>query len=702
MRPHFVWTTGVVLLLASVASADAPTRVDELLARENAERKVQQAPIIDDLAFLRRVSIDLIGRIPTEQEIQRYLALPAGERRTKAIDDLLKRDQFADRWTVFFGDMLRIRSNTDGGASFLAFVHRAIDAGLPYDVMSRQLLSATGKAGLTPEVGFILGDDADPYAMAGITSQVFLGVRIACAQCHNHPFDVWKRKQFYDLAAYFGKTRKVESRIKMRLIGVYLNEAAQTTILWPPEDKAEGKKREPVNAAFPFQLEEGDGPSKHIARLNELRARLEAEAKKNKTRPLTVDDLLSEADDKLKVGKKDDFDVADEAKRAARNLDVQKDIYKASALRNELARLITDPRNRYFSRNLVNRVWGELLGKGFVNPVDDFREDNPPSHEKTLDYIADEFVASGYDFRTLVRMVVTTQAYQRAHLPQTIPPTLRQESEQAFVAASVRRMVSETMFDSIVQAGHLFSIKHRAGDNMVTVTTLVRETIDMDGKDSKDPKKKVTAKPLAMAGPAMAGGSGYDLERGIEVNFKDALRRREEISIEAMQRMSNEEIEAMQMMKDRPADGKRVKVVTREVQKVIDDNPQFGSSMRMASPAPVGHFLRVFGQTDRGALDERRDHSPSMRQALMMLNGKLTNEAARVGALEPMHALLVGDKADVNKAISLAYREILTREPSTLEREEALKIIREAGNPLDGMADLRWTLLNCHEFRFLP
>ena len=102
--------------------------------------------------------------------------------------------------------------------------------------------------------------------------------------------------------------------------------------------------------------------------------------------------------------------------------------------------------------------------------------------------------------------------------------------------------------------------------------------------------------------------------------------------------MSAEEIEAEMMMKSgkMPA-GTRIRYVTKEVKRIVDDNPRFTSSMRMASPAPVGHFLRVFGQTDRTTLDERRDHSPSMRQALMMLNGKLTNEAARVGPLEPVY-----------------------------------------------------------------
>jgi hypothetical protein len=124
--------------------------------------------------------------------------------------------------------------------------------------------------------------------------------------------------------------------------------------------------------------------------------------------------------------------------------------------------------------------------------------------------------------------------------------------------------------------------------------------------------------------------------------------------------------------------------------------------MKMASPAPVGHFLRVFGQTDRSTLDEKRDPSPSMRQALMMLNGKITHEASRVGDLEPMYKLLTGAAPNLDEAVKLAYMEILTRRPKAEELAEAKQMLGEAATPLDGMADLRWVLLNCHEFRFLP
>jgi hypothetical protein len=204
------------------------------------------------------------------------------------------------------------------------------------------------------------------------------------------------------------------------------------------------------------------------------------------------------------------------------------------------------------------------------------------------------------------------------------------------------------------------------------------------------------------AKPKMASGA-YDLEKGIEVDFKDALKKKDVLQLDKMTAKSQEELEAEAMMKsgNMPA-GTRIRYVTKEVKTLVDDNPRFTSSMRMASPAPVGHFLRVFGQTDRTALDERRDHSPSMRQALMMLNGKLTNEAARVGPLEPVANLITGPKADVDAAVKLVYREALTREPTAEEMADAKTIIKEAGTPAEGLADIRWALFNSNEFRFIP
>ncbi|MBA4186719.1 MAG: hypothetical protein C0467_01750 [Planctomycetaceae bacterium] len=678
--------------------------IDKLLAEENAAGpKTREAGAIEDLAFLRRVSLDMNARIPTDAEIKKFMAMPAAERRGKLIEELMGREQFADRWAIFYGDMLRVRYGTDGGPAFQAFIHEAVRANMPYDVLTRKLLAASGRAGSQPTTGFILADDADPLALTGVVSQVFMGVRISCAQCHDHPFDVWTREQFYDLAAFFGKTQRVEHRVKMQILGIFLNERAESMIMWPPEDKAKGKTRAPVKAQFPFKLAEGDGPNKHIARLKERRdAEAAALAAASVKKPTSVDDLI----DGSKTGptSKDPLNVIDEAKAGIKAIDLEGDLYKASELRRKLGEAVTDPRNRFYAKAMVNRVWAELVGRGFVNPVDDFRNDNPPSHPKTLDYLADEFVASGYDFRFLVATIARTAAYERGHLPGDLPALERLAAEKAFTATPPRRMGSEALFDSIVQAGHLFTPKHRPGENMITVVNYTQVAVAVKEDPSKPVKPKLGGDkmPAMPAMPKMVAGS-YDLEKGIEVDFKNALKNRDALELDKMNAKSAEELEAESMMKsgNMPA-GTRIRYITKEVKTLVDDNPRFTSAMRMASPAPTGHFLRVFGQTDRGALDERRDHSPSMRQALMMLNGKLTNEAARVGPLEPVFSLIVGPKADVDAAIKLVYREALTREPTADELSDARAIIQEAPKPEDGLADLRWALFNSNEFRFIP
>ena len=690
-----------VLPAISAEPSPSATELDRLLAADNAGRTVALAAPVDDLAFLRRVTVDLVGRIPTEDEIKEFRKLPAGERRELTIDRLLQDERLADRWTVFFGDMLRIRSYASGGAQLTAFVHKAVEEGMPYDAMCRQLLIANGKAGSTPEVGFILGDDADPMALAGITSQVFLGIRIACAQCHDHPFDVWKREEFYGLAAYFGKTQRVESQLTK---AIYTTEIDQSVVLWPPEDKAEGKERKPMTPAFPFLLASAEQPAKYIVRLEELRAAQARKDQKVDEGP-SVDDLLADAGEKAQQRtsdlKPDDFDVASEAKREGAALKVHEDLYRASVLRRELAGYITSPRNRFFSRAFVNRLWAELVGRGFVEPIDDFSQDNAPSHPQTLDYLADEFVAGGFDFRNLLRLIANSEAYQRGRLSDLDEPA-RLEAEAAFASAPMRRMLAESVFDSIIQAGHLYDVKYPSGANIKTVRNLVRIPIEDATTDLAEigKKGKKDSQMAAMKASMAAQAGGYDLESAIEVDFDAVLAEAsEQVAVEKMSIVSNEELEAMQMSDQAMY---RQRYVERWIETSVDDNPKFSSAMRMAAPADPSHFLRVFGQPSRETLGEHRDDSSSMRQSLMMLNGRLTHEASRVGELEPIYPLVAGKKADLNQAVRLAYREILTREPAKAEIAESLAIIADAENPREGMADLRWVLFNCHEFRYLP
>jgi hypothetical protein len=700
-----------VVMLGYSASLHAAD-VDVHLNQENKAQGVTRAPqpATDELSYLRRIYVDLIGRIPTAEEIAKYEQSPSSRRREQLVEQLMADPRFTDRWTVFFEDMLRLRSQATGGAALIAYVHQAINDNLPYDEMCRRLLTANGKAGRTPEVGFILGDDADPKAMARITSQVFLGIRIGCAECHDHPFDVWKREDFYSVAAFFGKTRRVESQLTKV---IYTTESEQSTVMWPPEGDPSTEPRKPMTPRYPFPMVDDNGSREVLLRLTRLREERARPQREKAAKGPSVDDLLSDADSKVKTRTGSgpaNIDVNAEAKKEIRKIDIDGSLYARSELRAKLADQITSPKNRLFAQNIVNRVWKELIGRGFVEPIDDFRKDNPPSHPETLGYLADEFVASGYDFRWLVKTIVATDVYTRSRAPADTDEATRNELEVAFLATPMRRMISEAIYDSIVTAGHLFEFKHPAGANELVLEEKVRVPVVDDGKGGK---RKV--QPLLGGRPGGAGMAGmpgmmarpmdrtYAVEDAIELDFKKVLNENdEEVSVEKMEVMSREELEAARMLQEKMARGEGVEYVDQIVKKVVDANPKFNSSLRMESPAPPGHFLRVFGQPTRSDLGEQRDEGASMRQALVMLNGKLTHEASRVGPLEEAHNLLTGDKVDVEQAIRLAYLEIMTRKPSADELAEAREIIRAAANPVDGYADLRWVLLNCNEFRFLP
>lgn len=691
------------LISLSTLWAD-PSTLEEKLLTENRSLGIETPPAapVDDFGFARRVCLDLLGRIPTGKEVNTFLAWPQQDRRQRLIEQYMADEGFANRFTAFFADMLRIRSNEEGGNSLLAYVHKAITTDMPYDEMCHRLIATNGKVGRTPEVGFVLGDDADPMALASATAQVFMGIRISCAQCHDHPFDKWTREDFYSVAAFFGKTRRRENNLTRT---VYTTEDKTTSVMWPPEDESNPDERKPMKASFPFPYLDESEELDFITRLEELRA-AKAAAVEQYNGP-SVDDLLATAGAKAKNGLKGGFGglqkVSAEAKTDIRKIDVNADLYKRSQLRRQLADKITSPRNRYFSRLIVNRLWKDLVGSGFVEPVDDFRENNPASHPETMDYLAEEFVANGYSIRWLVKEIVSSPAYQRVHAPRDADAAEREQLEKAFLVTSIRRMKAEAMYDSIVTAGHLFEVKHLAGQNPRVIKQRIRVPVERtDGEPVDDEPQMEEQAAMMSEDTMMASSADYGLEKAIEIDFAAVLAADDTSPmIDSMQKMSREQIEAIRMAAS-PAPIPGMKYITKLVERTVDDNPKFSSSYRMATPAPAGHFLRLFGQPARVDLGEERIENASMRQALLMLNGQLTHQAARVGPLEPVHQMLTGSSKDLASAIKYSYLEILTREPSNDEIVEAVEIVESGADDMKGFADFRWILLNCNEFRFLP
>lgn len=328
----------------------------------------------DDSTFLRRVTLDLTGRIPTVEETRSFLGSTDSQKRAKKIDALLASvgyaEIFANKWAGI------LRNKTNGGLDqvsretygFHAWILASLNANKPFDRFATELITARGKPGTNPAVSWYRAV-SDPKDQMADIAQVFLGVRIQCAQCHHHPYEKWSQDDYYGFAAFFSTIGRKEVR-KM-----------------PEEDVVYHKRI----------LAVAKNPNTDV----DLRPTpLDAEAI----------DVPAHRDPRL-----------------------------------DLADWMTQPDNPFFARMLVNRYWKHFFGRGLVEPEDDLRVTNPPTHPELLDALAASFVNSGFDLKELCRTICNSETYQRTSLPNEH----NGDDDQNFARFYPRRLAAEVMLDAI-------------------------------------------------------------------------------------------------------------------------------------------------------------------------------------------------------------------------------------------------------------
>lgn len=662
---------------------DAVREVDRLVAEHLQSRSLQPTGVCDDSAFLRRVTLDLIGRIPTTVEYERFIHDAPPNRRQTVVRRLLTDERFDARWAAFFGDTMRIRGNTREGRSLHHFVMRSLRANRPYDEMVTEMLTAVGRSTDAPAGGFILSADADPLQMAAMVSHAFLGVRMQCAQCHDHPFDIWTREDYYALAAYFGRTGM--HRKSNNSPGMIVRQTHER-VMWPPTRKP-GVPQRPVEPEWPFDLAEA----------GELSYRVPAKVGPDDA----VEDLIVEGLAAAGAG------PTDELSRERRRLEEEAAEIDMAPERRTLADVLVNPRNGLFAGSLVNRVWAELNGIGIVMPVDDFRDDNEPTNPALLDHLAERFVVGGYDLRQLIETIVLSDTYQRRPL-RGVGERDRMELEQAFGARPIRRMHAEMLYDSLIVAGRLNSYKDLRGsrDRQRTIRQrYIKDVIDLAelADEPSDMDLDTAAEAEASANLARAYDP-FEAEGGI--NF-DAVLESANDPLAGMRLMGEtlENAEKIAAAVDPEtgdvAEGKQIVYGYREVEITYDARVRFTSAYRRPGPGRSDSFLRVFGQPPRQLLGEKRTGMANMRQALILLNGRLANEAARIGNLEPLWQLTEAGMP-IEPVIRRVYVASLTRQPTPREIAGARELIEQSPDVRSGVQDLRWALVNSHEFRYLP
>ncbi len=391
-------------------TADSIDRfVNQVLA---AKGKVPNA-LASDEVFVRRVYLDVAGRIPTFHEARGFLESKAPDKRVQLIDDLLEQPDYVLNLYNMWADILRLTERPDNNMiadPYLEYVKDSIRTNKPYDQWVYEMLTADGKLWDNPAVGFQLRDHGQPLPYVDNTVRVFLGTQIGCAQCHDHPFDVWTQLDFYRLAAFTAGVRTRMDRSDPEFKSG--NRASQLI--------SEARKKYP-NGRVP-------GEYQRLVRANTYR--------------------VKEVEQKLKLP----HDYA--YSNAKPNQLVQPAVLwgeipenaSSSSPRQQFAAWVTSADNKLFSKTVANRYWRRFFGVGLVEPVDDFSDENTCSNDELLEFLAKEMVRLNFDQKEFIRSILYSQSYQReASAFDTSSGEL-----YYFPGPLLRRMSAEQVWDSIL------------------------------------------------------------------------------------------------------------------------------------------------------------------------------------------------------------------------------------------------------------
>jgi hypothetical protein len=343
--------------------------IDRLVHEKHKQLQVLPSDLCSDEEFLRRAYLDATGRLPTIAETQAFLNDLTDDKRARLVDQLLDTTDHAGFWALKWADVLRVNSNKlnpNGVAKFNRWIYEGVLRDERMDDFARELLTASGSVYENPAANYWRAS-RDPTDAVETTAQLFLGVRIQCAKCHNHPFERWSQDNYYGIAAAFARIGRKNGALPTDEV-VFLQDGGEVT-------QPRTGKQMPV----------------HLL--------------------LKGDVAVPPQDDRRQV----------------------------------FAEWLTAPDNPFFARSIVNRIWGHLMGRGIVDPVDDFRDSNPPSNAPLLDELARQFVEHGYSRKWVIREIMNSATYQRSSRTNAF----NKDDELYFSHAVTRMLSAEQLLDSI-------------------------------------------------------------------------------------------------------------------------------------------------------------------------------------------------------------------------------------------------------------
>lgn len=356
---------------SAISLAAEPLRqtIDSRIAAAWQSQGISPAQPASDAEFLRRVSLDLVGEIPTYDETVAFLADDAADKRAKLIDRLLDDPRYAahqaDLWDMILFGRNPPGYDTDKRDGIQRWLREQFASNRPYDQWVRELLLARGNSVEQGPPLYYQQYRNQPEDLTEVVTQTFLGVQLQCARCHDHPFESWTQTDFYGMAAFFARLEMVTVGKKDNLTMYALGEKSTGDVLFtgPAKDQEPGRKGEPVKPHFLLgdSLDEPELPADF------------KEVKFENNKP-------------------------PQPPRFSR--------------KDQLAEWVTAEDNPFFAQAIANRMWAQYFGRGLVHPVDNMTESNPASHPELLAKISDWMKQQRFDLKGFVRELLNSNTYQ--------------------------------------------------------------------------------------------------------------------------------------------------------------------------------------------------------------------------------------------------------------------------------------------------
>ena len=348
--------------------------------------KILPSEVCGDAEFLRRVYLDLTGLPPEIDATRKFLVdpRPSREKRAALVDQLIGNAEYVEHWTNKWADMLQVNRKFLGEQGSIAmrnWIKDVVARNQPYDETARQILTASGSTIESPPASYFK-ILRDPALIMENTTHLFLAVRFNCNKCHDHPFERWTQDQYYQLAAFF-------SQIGFKEDPLYRGK------------KIGGSAVEGAKPLVEVVFDKNAGEVTHI-RTGETAPPVF---------PYSHDDLAA----------------------------------TTASRREQLSQWITSPKNQYFARSYVNRLWGYLFGTGIIEPIDDIRAGNPATNPELLDALEKDFVANGFNVQHMLRLICNSRTYQHSISANE----WNQDDTINYARAIPRRLPAEVLYDAI-------------------------------------------------------------------------------------------------------------------------------------------------------------------------------------------------------------------------------------------------------------